>query len=151
MALFDRRTIIASLALGLGVLIMLGATSATYFHYTPPCNEAIASESISPDELWSAAVMERRCGPDELQVIVHINLRRVAEPVKTDYVSHRAEPGDVFAVAQNSTDPYPILEWNSPRELTIRCPGCPAKRVTMHQEHWGPITVHYQLSYPDAH
>ena len=151
MALFDRRTIIASLALGLGVLIMLGATSATYFHYTPPCSEAIASESISPDGHWSAAVMEQRCGPDDLEVIVHVNLRRVGEPVQAVYLSQRAEPGDVFAIEQNSTDPYPILEWNSPRHLTIRCPGCPVAHIKTREEHWGPITVRYELAYPDAH
>ena len=148
MALFDRRTIIASLAFGLTTLLVVSATSMIYYHYRPPCSEAVAFESISPDGQWSAAMMERRCG-DELPFIVHVNLRRLGEPIRVGYLSGRAEHGDVFAVERDTADPEPALEWNALRELRIQCPSCRAAQVRMREEHWGPITVRYEPLPPD--
>src|SRR5215510_5107949 len=143
MVLLDRRTIVAALAFGFAILVMLGAMSMTqYPNYPLRYSEAVFSESISPDEQWSAALIERRCGDDPL--IIHVNVRRVGDPIRVGYWSGRADKDDIFALEQENTDPYPTVEWNTPRQLTIRCPGCPARRVKMRQEQWGPITVHYE-------
>lgn len=140
---FARKMIFGALAFGLAILLMTGATSMIYYHYRPLCSESEFSQSTSPDGQWAADVMARRCG-DESPYMIHVNLRHVGEPIRFGYLSGRADAGEVFLTEQESPEIVPTLEWSAPSQLTIRCSGCRAAGV--HEEHWGPITVRYQLS-----
>lgn len=147
MALFGRKTVIACVAVAFAALLMLGTTSTIYFHNPLPCDEEHNFESLSPDEQWTAEVMERRC--EDSPLIIHVYLHRLEEPVYLGGYSGLAAINDVFVMEHHDGDPELSLEWDSLSQLTIRCPTCQAQRVKMHKDHWGPITVRYQLAYPD--
>jgi len=148
MALFDRRTVIFSLAFCFAILLMLGTTSMIYYHNRLPCDEDFDSRFLSPDGEWTADLMERRC--QDSPVVIHVYLHRMEEPIETSDYSGVAARNDIFVLKHDSGDPEPSLEWNTSSQLTIRCPGCLATRVRMRKERWGPITVRYQPSYPDS-
>jgi hypothetical protein len=141
---FARKMILGMLAFGSAMLLFAGALSVVYFHHRPRCGEQVLSQAASPDERWTAVVMQRRCG-DESPFFIHVNLLPAAESLRLGYFSGRADEGEVFLAEQESPDAAPELEWSSPTQLTIRCSRCRAALVQKRDEHRGPVQVGYQL------
>jgi hypothetical protein len=141
---FVRKMIFGGVAFGSAMLLMAGSLTAIYVHNRPRCNEAAISETPSPDGRWKAVVMERRCG-EESPLYLHVNLSPAGDPIRTAYFSGRSEEGEVFLVEEETQELNPVLDWTSPGQLTIQCPRCRPASVQKRGEHWGPITVRYEL------
>jgi hypothetical protein len=141
---FARKMIFGGLAYGGALLLMAATLSAIYFHNRPECSEAAISQAASPDGRWKAVAMERRCG-DESPFYLHINLSAAGDPIRFGFFSGRSQEGEVFIVEDETRDLNPTLQWTSPDQLTVHCPRCRASLVKKREQHWGPITLRYEL------
>ncbi|HMF89637.1 MAG TPA: hypothetical protein VKL40_03265 [Candidatus Angelobacter sp.] len=157
MDIFARKMLIGAGAFGLAMVLMAGTLTAIYYHYRPPCGEAMVSDVTSPDGRWKAVAMERRCG-DESPFYIHVNLIPAGEPIPVAFLTGRSVEGEVFLVEEEPSDmnstldwrspsrrSNPTLEWTSPGSLTIHCPRCRAELVSKRKERWGPVQVQYEL------
>jgi hypothetical protein len=140
---FVRKMIFGGVAFLGAMLLMAGTLSAIYFHNNPDFKEAVIAQSDSPDGRWKAVVMEDR-HDDASPLYFHINLSAAEEPIPVTYFGHNAE-GEVFRIEEETEKPDPVLEWASPDQLTIHCPRCRASLVKKRDQHWGPITLRYEL------
>jgi hypothetical protein len=140
---FAKKMVSGALVFGSVMVLMAAALSVVYFHLYPRCSEQVMAEATSTDQQWIAAILERRCGP-ESPFLLHVNLRRTGQPISLGYFSGLASDGEVLIVEEETTGIVPELEWNSPRELTIRCPRCSSSFAQKMDEHLGPIIIRYQ-------
>jgi hypothetical protein len=138
-----RRIVIAVTATVSATLLVLGATSMINYHFVQ-CDETVAFDSFSPDGQWLAEAMERRFS-DDSPLVIHINVSPYGNLKFPGYLSRRIDGGEVFAVEQGNIGTELALEWNGPRQLTIRCPNCRPASVLIQKSHAGPVTLSYQL------
>jgi hypothetical protein len=140
---FAKKMVSGALVFGSGMVLMAAVLSVVYFHLNPRCSEQVMAEAASPDQQWIAAVLERRCGP-ESPFLLHVNLRPAQQPISLGYFSGLASDGEVLVVEEETAGVGPELEWNSSRELTIRCPRCSSSFAQKMDERLGPILMRYQ-------
>jgi|SRR5215471_19152073 len=140
---FAKKIVFGSLIFGSAMVLMAAALSVVYFHLYPRCSEQVMAEAPSPDQQWIATVLERRCGP-ESPFLLHVNLRRAGQPISLGYFSGLASDGQVLVVEEETTGIVPDLEWNSSRELTIRCSRCSSSFAQKMDQRLGPILIRYQ-------
>jgi hypothetical protein len=132
------------LGFGGGVLVAVVALSAVYFHARPRCSDRVVSSSVSPDQQWTATVLERRCG-EEAAFFTHVNVRPAAQPEHYGFFSGRATDDEVFEVEEDALSAGVVLAWTAPNQLTIRCPQCSASLLRHHAERSGPVAVTYAM------
>lgn len=126
-----------------GMLVAVIALSVVYFHARPRCSDRVVSSSISPDQQWTATVMERRCG-EEAAFFTHVNLRPTVQPERYGFFSGRVTDGEVFEMEQDALSAGVMLAWTGPNQLTIRCPQCSASLLRQRAERSGPVTITYE-------
>jgi len=141
---FARKMILGSFVYGGMILLMFAMLTAVYLHTRPRCSDRVVAESTDPEEHWTAAVMERRCG-NEAPFFTHVNLRPAGTDLKTGFFSGSATEGEVFVAEQDAAGAGITLHWASPMALSITCPRCSPSLLRKHDEHWGSVTIHYDL------
>jgi hypothetical protein len=133
-----------SFAYGAALLTMFAILTVVYLHLRPRCSDQVVAESTSPDNHWTAAVMEARCG-EESPFLTHVNLRPANESIKLGYFSGRADEGEVFLLEQDAQSASMKLEWTSPTHLAISCSHCQVAFLKKRQERWGNVEISYFL------
>jgi hypothetical protein len=142
---FARKMIYGSFVYGGMMLVMFAVLTLVYLHTRPRCSDRVVGETSSPDGKWMATIMERRCGT-EAPFFTHVNLRPAGENMKLGFFSGKAVEGEVFLVEQDAAGAGITLAWSAPDTLAIRCPRCSSSLVQRHDERWGEVAVHYDLS-----
>lgn len=139
---FARRMLQGSLAFAGMMLLMAGVFTAVYMHLNPRCTEEIVAQSISPDGRFAAAIIERHCG-ESVQIVTHVNLRPVEEPLRTGYFTGTAKDGQVFAVELTAREAAVDLRWTANTALTIACEGCGNPAASLADAAWGMVRIQY--------
>jgi hypothetical protein len=141
---FARKMVFGSFVYGGVMLVMFAVLTVVYLHMRPKCSDRLVAEFTDPNRQWTAAVMERRCGA-EAPFLTHVNVRPAADDLKTGFFSGQAMDGEIFLVEQDAADAAIALHWTGPATLSIQCSRCRAVLVRKRDEHWGSLTVQYQL------
>lgn len=132
----------ASLAFALLLMILSAALTIVYVHARPRCGDRIVSEQDSPDRLWTATVLEHRCG-DDAPFITQINLRAGSTKLARGFFSGQASQNNVFSVEQDAAGAGLQLDWNSPGELIVYCRNCDPKFVRQREARHGTLNIRY--------
>jgi len=141
---FARKMVLGSFVYGGMMLLMFAGLTVVYLHTRPRCSDRVVAESTDPGKHWTATVMERRCG-NEAPFFTHVNLRPAGTDLKTGFFSGSATEGEVFVAEQDAAGAGITLHWASPTALSITCPRCSPSLLRKHDEHWGSVTIHYDL------
>jgi hypothetical protein len=141
---FAKKMLLGSLAFGSAMALMAGALWVVYLHAHPHCSDRVLAQADSPDDKWTAVLMERRCG-EEAPFLLHVNLHPAGEALRLGFFSGRAEEGEVFLLEEDTRRVTPTLQWTAPDELTMQCSGCRAALVRKRDERWGGVRVRYQM------
>jgi len=141
---FARKMVLGSFVYGGMMLLMFAVLTVVYLHTRPRCSDRVVAESTDPGKHWTATVMERRCG-NEAPFFTHVNLRPAGTDLKTGFFSGSATEGEVFVAEQDAAGAGITLHWASPTALSITCPRCSPSLLRKHDEHWGSVTIHYDL------
>ena len=141
---FARKMVLGSFVYGGMLLLMFAVLTVVYLHTRPRCSDRVVAESTDPGKHWTATVMERRCG-NEAPFFTHVNLRPAGTDLKTGFFSGSATEGEVFVAEQDAAGAGITLHWGSPMALSITCPRCSPSLLRKHDEHWGSVTIHYDL------
>jgi hypothetical protein len=140
---FARKMVFGSFVYGGVMLVMFAVLSVVYLHMRPRCTDRLVAESTDSNKQWTAAVMERRCGP-EAPFLTHVNVRPAADDLKVGFFSGVADEGEIFQVEQDAADAAIILNWSAPNTLSIQCSRCNATLLRKHDEHSGSLNIQYQ-------
>ena len=141
---FARKMVYGSFVYGGIMLVMFAVLTVVYLHTRPRCSDRVVAESTDPAGQWTAAVMERRCGA-EAPFFTHVNLRPAGKDLNTGFFSGSATEGEVFVVEQDAAGAGITLHWVSPMALSITCASCSPSLLRKHDEHWGSVTINYDL------
>ena len=141
---FARKMVLGSFVYGSMMLVMFAVLSVVYLHMRPKCSDRLVGESTDSSSQWTAAVMERRCGA-EAPFLTHVNMRPVAQDLKIGFFSGSAMAGEIFLVEQDAADAALTLRWTNPTTLSIRCSRCNAALVRKQEQHWGNVTIQYDM------
>lgn len=141
---FARKMIVGSFVYGGVILVMFAVLTVVYLHTRPRCSDRVVAESTDPGKHWTATVMERRCG-NEAPFFTHVNLRPAGNDLNTGFFSGAAKEGEVFLIEQDAASSGVTLNWTSPATLSVQCLHCGAALVRNHAEHWGDVSIHYDL------
>jgi hypothetical protein len=141
---FARKMLFGSFGFAGMMLLMAGVLSVVYFHTHPRCSDQVLSDLRSPDQGWTAAIMQRRCGDDQ-PFFIHVNLRPAGAPLIRGYFSGQAAEGEIFLSEQDNLDIVPTLRWDSASQLTVVCPDCRAAQIQKRHSSWGAVTVRYEV------
>ena len=141
---FARKMVLGSFVYGGMMLLMFAVLTVVYLHTRPRCSDRVVAESTDPEKHWTATVMERRCG-NEAPFFTHVNLRPAGTDLNTGFFSGSATEGEVFVAEQDAAGAGITLRWASPTALSITCPRCSPSLLRKHDEHWGSVTIHYDL------
>ncbi len=139
---FARRMLQGSMAFAAMMLLMFAVFTAVYVHLNPRCSEEIIAQSLSPDGRFAAAIMERHCG-ESVQIVTHVNLRPIEEPVQMGYFTGTAKDGQVFAVELTAREAALNLKWTANTALTIACDGCGNPAPSQTDAVWGTVRLQY--------
>lgn len=139
---FARRMLQGSMAFAGMMLLMFAVFTAVYLHLNPRCSEEVVTQSLSPDGRFAAAIIERHCG-ESVQIVTHVNLRPVEEPVRTGYFTGTARDGQVFAVELTAREAALDLRWTANTALTIACESCGNPPPSQTDAAWGPVRIQY--------
>jgi hypothetical protein len=140
---FARKMWRASLGFAALMLSLMAALTVIYVHERPRCPDRVVAERLSPDGKWTAAIVERRCGP-EAPFFSRVNLRP-AGPLQRGFFSGRAATGTVFVVEQDAAGSGISVVWSAPDELLVRCAHCSPRFVHQRDQQWNKVTVRYEL------
>lgn len=141
---FARKMIRNTFLYALGMMLLFAVMTAVFFHIKPACPDKQISQASSPDNHWTAVVLQRRCG-DEAPFITHVNLRPAAQALALGFFSGQTEQGDVFLVEQDAAGAGLQLVWTAPDKLTIACPHCRSVYVHRADPQWGAVRIHYEM------
>ncbi len=141
---FAKKMLQASGAMGTVMLVMFAVLTVVYLHMRPPCLDQVISSEQSPGKRWIATVMERRCG-SESPFLTHLNLRSADQPLRLGYLTGKAEEGEIFLIEQDAQSAHVALDWNSDRQLTVRCSGCSSATQLKRDQRWNGVDVRYEL------
>lgn len=141
---FARKMVVGSFVYGGMMLLMFAVLTVVYLHTRPRCSDRVVSESTDPAKHWTASVMERRCG-NESPFFTHVNLRPAGEDLDIGFFSGSATEGELFLIEQDAAGSGIMLNWTSPATLNIQCPHCGTALVRKHSEHWGEVSITYDL------
>jgi hypothetical protein len=141
---FARKMIYGSFVYGGMLLVMFAVLTVFYLHTRPRCSDRVVAESTDQTRQWTATAMERRCGA-EAPFFTHVNLRPAGKDVNRGFFSGSATEGEVFLIEQDAASTGITLHWTSPMALIITCPRCSPSLVRTRDEHWGNITIGYDV------
>lgn len=141
---FARKMVYGSLVYGGMLIVMFAVLTAFYLHSRPRCSDRVVAESTDQTVQWTATVMERRCGA-EAPFFTHVNLRPAGKNLDTGFFSGSATEGEVFVLEQDAAGAGITLHWASPTALTIACLRCSPSLLRKHDEHWGSVSINYDL------
>jgi hypothetical protein len=141
---FARKMVFGSFIYGGVMLVMFAVLTVVYLHMRPQCSDRLVAEFTDPNRQWTAAVMERRCGA-EAPFLTHVNVRPASADLQTGFFSGSASDGEIFLVEQDAADAAITLHWTGSATLSIECARCKAELLRKHDEHWGSLTIQYQL------
>lgn len=141
---FARKMVYGSFVYGGMMLVMFAVLTVVYLHTRPRCSDRVAAESTDQTRQWAAAVMERRCGA-EAPFFTHVNLRPAGKDLNPGFFSGSATEGEIFVLEQDAAGAGLTLHWTSPTALIISCPHCSPTLVRKRDEHWGSVTINYDL------
>ncbi len=141
---FAKKMLQASGALGAVMLVMFAVLTVVYLHMRPPCLDQVIASEQSPSKHWIATVMERRCGT-ESPFLTHVNLRPAEQPIRLGYLTGKAAEGEIFLIEQDAQSAHVTVDWNSDRQLTVRCSGCSSDAQSKHDQRWNDIDIRYEL------
>jgi hypothetical protein len=141
---FARKMVVGSFVYGGMLLLMFAVLTVVYLHTRPRCSDRVVGESTDPGKQWTVAVMERRCGA-EAPFFTHVNLRPAGKDLSTGFFSGSTTEGEVFLIEQDAAGAGITLRWSGARKLIVDCPRCSAALVRKHEEHWGSVTINYDL------
>jgi len=139
---FARRMLQGSMAFAGMMVLMSAVFTAVYMHLNPRCTEEVIAQSLSPDGRYTAAIMERHCG-ESVQIVTHVNLRPVEEPVRMGYFTGTAKDGQVFAVELTAREAAVDLRWTANTALTVACEGCGNPAPAHTDSTWGVVRIRY--------
>ncbi|HEY2497197.1 MAG TPA: hypothetical protein VGK24_09015 [Candidatus Angelobacter sp.] len=141
---FARKMVHGSFVFGGVLLIMFAVLSVVYLHTRPRCSDRVVAQSTAPDNAFTATVMERRCGEDK-PFFTHVNLRPAAQDLNVGFFSGSSTEGEVLLIEQDAASAGIRLNWSAPSTLNIQCAGCNAALVRKREEHWGNVSINYDL------
>jgi hypothetical protein len=141
---FARKMVYGSFVYGGMMLVMFAVLTVVYLHTRPRCSDRVVAESTDQAGQWTATVMERRCGA-EAPFFTHVNLRPAGKDLNAGFFSGSATEGDIFVLEQDAAGAGITLHWASPMALSITCPHCSPSLLRKHDEHWGSVTINYDL------
>ena len=141
---FARKMLYGSFVYGGVMLLMFAMLSVVYLHMRPRCSDRVVAEATDPAKLWTAGVMERRCGA-EAPFFTHVNLHSAAEDLHTGFFSGSATEGEVFLIEQDAAGAGVTLSWTTPNTLIIRCAHCNPALVRKRDERRGRVVINYDL------
>lgn len=124
------------------IILVVGLKFFT-MHLWPKCPDRVIGETDSPGHNWVAAILERRCGPED-PFFARVNLRRRG-PLKTGFLTGQVQQGTVFTIEQDAASAGISLIWSGPDTLAIRCPGCTAELIRQRDQRWGPLKIQYEI------
>ncbi|HEX5433814.1 MAG TPA: hypothetical protein VFY05_06225 [Candidatus Angelobacter sp.] len=124
------------------IILVVGLKFFT-MHLWPQCPDHVIGEANSPGKNWVAAILERRCGPED-PFFAQVNLRP-AGPLDMGFLTGQAQKGTVFMVEQDASGAGISLVWSGPDTLTIRCPHCTMELVRHRDQRWGPVKIQYEI------
>ena len=139
---FARKMWYFSVGFAASLIILVVALKLFTMHLWPKCPDRVIGEADSPGQNWVAAILERRCGPED-PFFAQVNLRR-AGPLKTGFLSGQVQQGTIFMIEQDAIGAGINLHWSAPDTLTIRCPRCTMDLVRQRVQHWGPVKIEYK-------
>ena len=125
------------------MLLLFAVLTAFYVHKWPKCPDRRVAETDNPDHKWVAAILERRCGP-ESPFITRVNLRP-AGPLQRGFFSGEVNSGTVFVIEQDAQGAAITLLWPANNALIIRCAHCNPAFIRRSDQHWGAVSIHYEL------
>jgi len=141
---FARKMVYGSFVYGGIMLVMFAVLTVVYLHTRPRCSDRVVAQSTDSAAQSTAAVMERRCGA-EAPFFTHVNLRPAGKDLNTGFFSGSATEGEVFVVEQDAAGAGITLHWASQMALSITCPHCSPSLLRKHDNHWGSVTINYDL------
>ena len=141
---FAKKMLQASGAFGAVMLVMFAVLTVIYLHARPPCMDQVIASEQSPGKRWIATVMERRCG-SESPFLTHVNVRPAEQPLRLGYLTGKAEEGEIFLIEQDAQSAQVTAEWNSDRQLIVRCSGCSSAAALKREQRWNDIDIRYEL------
>jgi hypothetical protein len=141
---FARKMVYGSFVYGGMMLVMFAVLTVVYLHTRPRCSDRVVAESTDQAGQWTATVMERRCGA-EAPFFTHVNLRPAGKDLNAGFFSGSATEGEIFVLEQDAAGAGITLHWASPMALSITCPHCSPSLLRKHDEHWGSVTINYDL------
>lgn len=141
---FARKMIRSSLIFAAVMVLILAVMTVFYVRIRPRCNDDVISETISPDQRWIAAIMQRRCG-DESPFYTHVNLRPAQAPIRRAFFTGEASDGEVFRIEQDARSAEITVQWTAPDRVVIGCSHCQIAFLQKKSEKWRDVTVSYFL------
>jgi hypothetical protein len=141
---FARKMVYGSFVYGGMLLVMFAVLTVVYLHTRPRCSDRVVAESTDQAGQWTATVMERRCGA-EAPFFTHVNLRPAEKDLNRGFFSGSATEDEVFVLEQDAASAGIKLHWTSPMALIITCPRCSPSLLRKHDEHWGNVTIGYDV------
>lgn len=142
---FARKMVFGSFVYGGVMLVMFAVLTVVYLHMRPRCSDRLVAEATGPGRVWTATVMERRCGA-EAPFFTHVNLRPAATDLNTGFFSGSATEGEVFLIEQDAAGAGVTLSWSTPNTLSIQCLHCKAALLHKHDERWGGVAINYEMT-----
>lgn len=112
-------------------------------HVWPDCPDRVIGQVDSPGQKWVAAILERRCGPED-PFFAQVNLRP-AGPLHRGFLSGQVQQGTVFVVQQDASGAGINIAWSKPDTLTIRCPHCTMELVRQRDQRWASVNIQYEI------
>ncbi|HET7872848.1 MAG TPA: hypothetical protein VFL42_10090 [Terriglobales bacterium] len=141
---FARKMIRGAMAYAGAMLVMFAIATVVYVHLRPRCPDRVVGSATSPDNQWTATILERRCGA-EAPFITHANLRRSTQPLSRGFFSGQANEGDVFVVEQDSAGAGLTMHWTAAGQLTIACSRCDTAFLRRADAQLGPVSILYDI------
>jgi hypothetical protein len=141
---FARKMVYGSFVYGGMLIVMFAVLTVVYLHTRPRCSDRVVAETTDQAAQWTAALLERRCGA-EAPFFTHVNLRPAGKDLNTGFFSGSVTEGEVFVLEQDAAGAGVTLRWKSPMALSITCPRCSPSLLRKHDEHWGSVTINYDL------
>lgn len=124
------------------IILVVGLKFFT-MHVWPKCPDRVIGQTDSPGQHWVAAILERRCGPED-PFFVRVNLRRTGS-LQTGFLNGQVRKGTVFTLEQDAASAGISLVWSGPDALTIRCPRCAVDLVRQRDQRWGSVKIQYEI------
>jgi len=125
------------------MLALFAALTIIYVHEWPGCPDRVIGESHSPDNGWTAAILERRCGA-EAPFVTRVNLRHIGS-LKRDFFSGQVEQGNVFAIEQDASSAAINLIWSAKNVLTVRCLHCDRAFIRQQDGQRDTLKIRYEF------